>query len=136
MCVCADVWQESECEKVHHLASMFMEGLIMQGLGGPLIKKRGREGWLQDLKNALRFERKGCWHTDPRRVSQLLRSLETNLPWRTMSEIFRQQRAPLLSSIKVCPGVFKTRPLPERHLDTPSSPGERTGVGTERAGRE
>ena len=80
---------------------MFMQGLIMQALGGPLIKKRGRDAWLEDFGNALRSERKGVWSTNQRRVCQLLRSLETNLPWRTMDEAFRQQRVPLLNSIKV-----------------------------------
>jgi hypothetical protein len=41
------------------------------------------------------------WHTNQRRVCQLLRSLETNLPWRTMGEVFREQRVPLLNSMKV-----------------------------------
>jgi len=97
----AEVWRESDCEKANDLASMFMEGLVMQSLSGPLSKKRGREAWLADLRNALRYDRKGMWHTHERRVCQLLRSLETNLPWRTMNHVFRDQRAPLLSSIKV-----------------------------------
>jgi len=97
----AEVWRESDCEKANDLASMFMEGLVMQSLSGPLSKKRGREAWLADLRNALRYDRKGMWHTHERRVCQLLRSLETNLPWRTMNHAFRDQRAPLLSSIKV-----------------------------------
>jgi hypothetical protein len=80
---------------------MFMQGLIMQALGGPLIKMRGRDAWLEDFRNALRSERKGVWSTNQRRVCQLLRSLETNLPWRTMAETFREQRVPLLNSIKV-----------------------------------
>jgi hypothetical protein len=42
---CAVVWREADCKRVGHLATMFMEGLIMQALGGPLIKKRGRDGW-------------------------------------------------------------------------------------------
>ena len=96
------VWREADCERVGHLATMFMEGLIMQALGGPLIKKRGRDAWLEDFGSALRTERKaGMWHTNQRRVCQLLRSLETNLPWRTMDEVFREQRVPLLNSIKV-----------------------------------
>jgi len=97
----AEVWRESDCAKANDLASMFMEGVVMQSLSGPLSKKRGREAWLADLRNALRYDRKGMWHTHERRVCQLLRSLETNLPWRTMNHVFRDQRAPLLSSIKV-----------------------------------
>ena len=97
----AEVWRESDCEKLNYMANMLMEGLVMQALGGPLSKMRGREAWLLDFLTALRSERKGFWHTDVRRVSQMLRSLETNLPWRTMSQIFRDERVPLLKSIKV-----------------------------------
>ena len=96
----AEVWRESDCEKLNYMANMLMEGLVMQALGGPLSKMRGREGWLLDFLTALRSERKGFWHTEVRRVSQMLRSLETNLPWRTMSQIFRDERVPLLKSIK------------------------------------
>ena len=73
----------------------------MHALSRHLSKKRGREGWLQDLRSALRSEdRKGLWHTQAPRVCQLLRSLETNVPWRTMSAFFQHVRAPLLRSIK------------------------------------
>ena len=76
-------------------------GLMMHALSRHLSKKRGREGWLHDLRRALRSQdRKGLWHTQAPRVGQLLRSLETNVPWRTMSAVFEHVRAPLLRSIK------------------------------------
>ena len=65
----------------------------MHALSRHLSKKRGREGWLQDLRSALRSQdRKGLWHTQAPRVGQLLRSLETNMPWRTMSAVFEHVR--------------------------------------------
>lgn len=100
-CCGTELWRQRECEKVNDMASKLMEGLVLQALSGSLNKKRGREGWLTDLRNALRSERKGIWRTDKRRVCQLLRSLEANLPWRTMDPSFHEQRGPLLDSIKV-----------------------------------